>query len=139
MSILAPQLPGSTVLDLFAGSGALGFEALSRGAAHVTLVEVSPAGVAALRSNAAALGVTGRVTIRRGDAMRLANRLPAQAFDIVLADPPFTTAHAATLVRRFQEVRFARILAVEHSARMEMPAGETRRYGDIALTFCYQS
>ena len=137
MSILAERLPGARVLDLFAGSGALGLEALSRGAASATLVELAPASLDAIRANIESLGVSERVTVRRGDAMRFVAQLEPGAFDLALADPPYTVAFAAGLVAAFRKVPFARLLAVEHPAR-ESPGGdETRRYGDIALTFCY--
>ncbi|MDD9854768.1 MAG: RsmD family RNA methyltransferase, partial [Gammaproteobacteria bacterium] len=67
---LAARLPGAACLDLFAGSGALGFEAASRGAAHVALVESHPRAVAALRANRAALQAEGQVDIFPGRAMR---------------------------------------------------------------------
>lgn len=136
MSILGPRLPGSSVLDLFAGSGALGFEALSRGAAHATMVDLNPAAVSAIRENATALGVEDRVTVRRGDAIRYVRKLPAHAFDIALADPPYTIEYADQLVAAFRDCPFARVLAVEHPATKLIEGGDTRRYGDIALTFC---
>lgn len=136
MSILGPELPGSSVLDLFAGSGALGFEALSRGAAHATLVDLNPAAVNAIRENAFALGVGDRVTVRRGDAMRYVRKLAPLEFDIALADPPYTIAFAEQLVAAFREHPFARLLAVEHPATLQLEGGDTRRYGDIALSFC---
>jgi len=137
MNILGERLPGARVLDLFAGTGALGLEALSRGAASATLVELAPASLEAIRVNVDALGVGARVTVRRGDAMRFVARLGPREFDLALADPPFSVAHAAALVAAFRKVPFAELLAVEHSAR-ETPGGDdTRRYGDIALTFCY--
>lgn len=139
MSILAAELQGARVLDLFAGSGALGLEALSRGAAHVTFVELSPKGVAAIKANAGALGggATERVTVRRGDAMRFVRRLPAGSFDVVLADPPYSVPYAQRLVALFRETPFAAVLAVEHPAKVLVPGDETRRYGEIALTFCH--
>lgn len=137
MSILAERLPDARVLDLFAGTGALGLEALSRGAASATMVELAPASLEVIRANIEALGVDDRVTVRRGDAMRFIAQLGPGAFDLALADPPYSVAYAAELVAAFRKVPFAGLLAVEHSAR-ETPAGdETRRYGDIALTFCY--
>src|SRR5882672_4520780 len=69
-SILQQSIPDARVLDLFAGSGALGFEALSRGAVSVDFVETHRASLAALKANAEALRVEGRVTIHRGDALR---------------------------------------------------------------------
>jgi len=135
-SILGGELPGATVLDLFAGSGALGLEALSRGASRVDFVEVSKSSLAALRANVAALDVESRVQIHRGDALAFVERLDAHAYDLVLADPPYRSDAAARLVERFRERPFARLLVVEHPARDEISGDETRRYGDTALTFC---
>src|ERR687895_1489791 len=75
MSIVHPELPGARVLDLFAGSGALGLEALSRGAASATFVELNAPSLQALEENIAALGVQDAVTVHRGDALRFAERL----------------------------------------------------------------
>ena len=137
MSILADRIAGARVLDLFAGSGALGLEALSRGASHATFVELAPAALAAIRANVAALGLAGRVTIRRGDALRLVARLEPRAFDLALADPPYTIPYAAQLVRAFRDQPFARLLAVEHPAAVDPQADETRRYGEVSLSFCH--
>jgi 16S rRNA (guanine966-N2)-methyltransferase len=137
MSILAPALPGARVADLFAGSGALGLEALSRGAGSVEFVELAAASLAALRANIAALGVEGATHVRRGDALRFAEKLPPGAFDIVLADPPYASDAAERLVALFRVTPFARILSVEHRADLDLPGDDTRRYGDTALTFCY--
>jgi 16S rRNA (guanine966-N2)-methyltransferase len=136
MSILGSRLAGARVLDLFAGSGALGLEALSRGAAHATFVDVGAASLAAIRANIDALGVGDRTEVHRGDAIRFVERVEPDAFDLALADPPFTLPLAERLVEAFTARPFARYLAVEHSARTELPGGDTRRYGDIALTFC---
>jgi 16S rRNA (guanine966-N2)-methyltransferase len=89
---LAPLLPGARCLDLFAGSGALGFEACSRGAARVVLVEQAPAVVRQLRQNAATLGAKG-VEVVQADALRWLERTDPPAaggpFDVVFLDPPF--------------------------------------------------
>jgi 16S rRNA (guanine966-N2)-methyltransferase len=137
MSILQEALPHARVLDLYAGSGALGLEALSRGAVHADFVEVSPPSLTALKANIAALGVEARTTIHRGDALRFAERLAAGAYDVACADPPYTRDDAAQLVARFRQEPFARILAVEHSASLVLDGDDTRRYGDSAITFCY--
>jgi 16S rRNA (guanine966-N2)-methyltransferase len=79
MFAILPEVAGARVLDLFAGSGALGLEALSRGAAHVTFVDSGKAAIAALRSNIAALGVADRATVVAGDAVAAAGRAPAAA------------------------------------------------------------
>jgi len=135
MSILADRIEGARVLDLFAGSGALGLEALSRGAAHATFVDVGRAAITAIRKNAAALGVEPRIAIHHGDAVRFVEHLPPGEFDIALADPPFTVPHAVHLMERFVQRPFARLLVVEHPARMIVSGDHSRRYGDIALTF----
>lgn len=137
MSILGDALEGARVLDLFAGSGALGLEALSRGAASVTFVELNPPSLQALQQNIASLGVEEAVTVHRGDAMRHAERLAAGEYDVVLADPPYTVDHASKLVSLFRRTPFGRILSVEHRADLELPGDSTRRYGDTAITFCY--
>jgi 16S rRNA (guanine966-N2)-methyltransferase len=136
MSILGSELEGARVLDLYAGSGALGLEALSRGAASATFVELSPPSLRALDQNITALGVSDTVTVHRGDAMRYAERLPDGAFDVVLADPPYTADHAARLVTHFRRHPFGRILSVEHRSDLELDGDDTRRYGDTAITFC---
>jgi 16S rRNA (guanine966-N2)-methyltransferase len=137
MSILGSELEGARVLDLFAGSGALGLEALSRGAASVTFVELNPPSLKALDQNIAALGVQDAVTVHRGDAMRHAERLPERAYDIVLADPPYTVDYAARLVTLFRRQPFGRILSVEHGSDLDLAGDDTRRYGDTAITFCH--
>lgn len=137
MSILHEALPDARFLDLYAGSGAIGLEALSRGASQADFVEVNPPSLAALRSNIASLGVEARTTIHRGDALRFAERLAPGAYDVACADPPYTRDDAAQLVDRFRQSPFARIFAVEHAASMTLPGDDTRRYGDTAITFCY--
>lgn len=135
MSILADRVAGARVLDLFAGSGALGLEALSRGAAHATFVDIGRASITAIRKNVEALGVADRVTIHQGDAMRFIERIAPDEFDLVLADPPFSVPFAARLVEAFEARPFARLLVVEHPASVVLPGDDTRRYGDTALTF----
>jgi 16S rRNA (guanine966-N2)-methyltransferase len=137
MSIVTPSLPGARVADLYAGSGALGLEALSRGAASVDFVELSPGSLAALRANIDALGVGDAVRVHRADALRFAERLEPASYDLAFADPPYTTDAAERLVALFRRRPFARILSVEHRADLALPGDDTRRYGDTALTFCH--
>ncbi len=137
MSILGDSLAGARVLDLFAGSGALGLEALSRGAEAVTFVELNPPSLWALHENITALGAEASVTVHRGDAMRYVERLPVGAYDIVLADPPYTVDHAPRLIALFRQNPFGRILSVEHRSDLELDGDSTRRYGDTAITFCH--
>ena len=135
--VLAPEIPGARVLDLYAGSGVMGLEALSRGAKSVDFVELAPASLRAIRSNVVALGVRDRTRVYRGDAMRFVARLAERSFDIALADPPFSTDQAARLVGVFRERAFAKTLAIEHPSTLTCAGGETRRYGDVSLTICY--
>ena len=137
MSIVAAARPGATVLDLFAGSGALGLEALSRGAARADFVEMHRAPLEALRSNIATLGLEDVATVHRADAERFAQALGPHAYDVVFADPPYAIDHAGRLVALFRRTPFARILSVEHRADLVLPGDDTRRYGDTAITFCH--
>jgi 16S rRNA (guanine966-N2)-methyltransferase len=135
MSIVNPYLVGARVLDLFAGSGALGLEALSRGAASADVVEVSAAGVRAIRENAELLGAGDALTIHRGDAIRFIEKLDVNAFDVAFADPPYGHGLAAAVAERWRAVPFAAILGVEHESKEKLPDGDTRRYGSTAITF----
>jgi 16S rRNA (guanine966-N2)-methyltransferase len=134
-SILGHVVHEARVLDLFAGSGALGLEAISRGAAHATFVELNPASLAALRANIAALGLEGRTLVRRADALRYVERLSPGAFTVAFADPPYTTGQAERLRDVFRARAFARILGIEHAAPTDLAGDVTRRYGNTAITF----
>lgn len=97
-SMLASRLGGFEslrVADLYAGSGALGLEALSRGAAHATFVETDPLALKALRANAEALGAGSRADIRPQSALALP---PAEPFDLILADPPYAPGSGSGVV-----------------------------------------
>ena len=134
-NILGPDIVGARVLDLFAGSGALGLEALSRGAAHASFVEMHATSLGVLRENIATLGAAGESDVQRSDVLRYVAGLAAGAFDVAVADPPFATDFAQQLVTAWHAVPFASVLAVEHAQRTELSGGTTRRWGDIAVTF----
>ena len=96
------DVSGARVLDLFCGTGALGLEALSRGAAEATFVDAKPA---LAERNAEALGVSDRATVVRSDAFKFLDRAPEGSFDLVLCDPPYglsqrTSSRLDPLVRR---------------------------------------
>jgi 16S rRNA (guanine966-N2)-methyltransferase len=136
MSIVHPELPGARVLDLFAGSGALGLEALSRGAEQCDFVEIAARSLAALRANIEKLGAEGSAHVVRGDALKFVERLERAAYDIAFADPPYGLSLAQRVAERWLEVPFASVLGVEHGIKEPMPAGgETRKYGDTGITF----
>jgi 16S rRNA (guanine966-N2)-methyltransferase len=138
-SILQQSIPDARVLDLFAGSGALGFEALSRGAARVDFVETHRVSLTTLKENIEALKVEDRVTIHRMDARRFAEGLQPGAYDVAFADPPYATDDAARLVELFRTTPFAGVFAIEHSADTTLSGDDTRRYGDTAITFVHAS
>jgi len=119
---LGQDLTGLSCLDLFAGSGALGFEALSRGAASVVMVEKNPAALAALRENARKLAAAN-LTVVRGDALEFA-RGARSRFDVVFVDPPYRLnlqAAALALVRGLL-VEEGRVYAGSEAA-LEPPRG----------------
>jgi len=135
-------LDGFTVLDLFAGSGAMGIEALSRGAAHALFVERDAAALGAIRANLAALGLEDRATVVRADARRwlAETRAPdgqparGRAFDLALVDPPYHFGDWGDLLEDLDAS-----LAVLESAR-PVPAAKrwetlrSKRYGGTLVT-----
>jgi 16S rRNA (guanine966-N2)-methyltransferase len=136
LDLLSNSLEGARVLDLFAGSGALGLEALSRGAARVDFVENGSASLHSLKANVAALRVRKRTRIFKRDAIPFVEALPEGAYDIALADPPYGSKKLDRVVRRWHEVPFAAILGVEH-LREHRLEGNAKRYdfpGDTRLT-----
>lgn len=136
MSIVHHLLPDARVLDLCAGSGALGLEALSRGAAHCDFVEKSPKVFPVLQANLAALGGHDGAVLHREDAVRFATAQAAGAYDVAFADPPYATEIAQQLVAQWLETPFAHVLGIEHASTLALPApGRTRKYGTTSLTF----
>lgn len=136
----AGRIAAARVLDLYAGSGALGLEALSRGAAGATFVESDGRAAALIRSNAADLGLTGQVL--RGKVTGVLADPPAAPFDLVLADPPYGCTELGTVLRLLTAGWLApgAVLVVEVAARDGDPPwppgitpGRTRRYGDTAV------
>lgn len=141
-------LENARVLDLYAGTGALAFEALSRGAAFATLVESSREAIAALRANVAALGLEDRTHVLALDLRKALPRIVDRGpFDLVLADPPWSLVGGGDVLRALSDLVSAEALAgealivLEHAARTPSPAPDglvrtdARRYGDTALTF----
>jgi 16S rRNA (guanine966-N2)-methyltransferase len=136
MSILQNDLPDASILDLFSGSGALGLEALSRGASHATFVESAAPSLASLQANIEQLGASAHATVHRMDALRFLATVDTHAYDVAFADPPYRKGLAVQVAARWREWQFSRILAIEHAADEAMPGGgDTRRYGGTALTF----
>lgn len=136
MSALGAHVVGATVLDLFAGSGALGLEALSRGARSVVLVERARSAVRVIEDNVEILDAGDACRVVNDDVFRYLKRLD-EPVDLAFADPPYSMGAAARLVERFVDAPFASELWLEHPFREELPLpvdARTRRYGDTALT-----
>jgi 16S rRNA (guanine966-N2)-methyltransferase len=136
MSIVHPLLPDARVLDLCAGSGALGLESLSRGAAVCDFVEQAPRVLRVLEANIATVGGHPGAHVIRDEADRFVSRLAAGAYDIAFADPPYAEPLALALAERWLAVPFATVFGIEHSSAITLPTlGQTRRYGSTAVTF----
>ena len=136
MSIVAPLLPEARVLDLCAGSGALGIEAVSRGAASADLVEIAPPSLRAIEHNLELLEAGDAIRVHRKDALRFIEGLDAGAYDVAFADPPYDLGMAPAIAERWLAVPFASVLGIEHRRDEDLPGnGDRRRYGQTAITF----
>jgi 16S rRNA (guanine966-N2)-methyltransferase len=126
IKLLGPELAGARVLDLFAGTGALGLEALSRGARFADFVETRPASLHALKANVAALHVREKTRIFKKDALPFAAALAEGAYDLAFADPPYGSGMLDRLIDTWRQTPFARVFTVEHAADHALPLrGET--------------
>jgi 16S rRNA (guanine966-N2)-methyltransferase len=139
-AVLGRRVAGARVLDLFAGSGALGLEALSRGAAEATFVDSAPAAIRALRANLEALGAEAEV--RRADAARflVAASAGARQYDLVFLDPPYRLAGhlGSELTAALPAVLAPGAVVVAESDRrapleLALPLIDERRYGDTLI------
>ena len=149
MSIVQPALDGARVVDLCAGSGALGLEALSRGAEHCDFVERAAPVRKVLEANIAGLGAGERAAVHRAEALAFlgggegANAPGASAarWDVAFADPPYGEGLALALAESWLRDPFAAIFGVEHEATLTLPSpadgtpSDRRVYGETALTF----
>jgi 16S rRNA (guanine966-N2)-methyltransferase len=132
---LEPDLGKATVLDLFAGTGALGLEALSRGAASADFVENGAPALHALKANLAKLRVKGRTRLFKKNVFLFLQGLETPVYDLALADPPYSSQAAERLVSLWLENPFSRILSVEHAAERRLPGrGKKKVFGDSAVT-----
>jgi 16S rRNA (guanine966-N2)-methyltransferase len=151
-NILVAEIPEAAILDLFAGSGSVGLEALGRGAAHAVLVEHARPALTCLRENIALLGVAGEAEVLPCPVERALETLARQArqFDLIFLDPPFADADAYTTV--LNAVAASALLApdgvlvIQHYRRLPLPddAGALHRdriklIGDNALSFYRQA
>ena len=141
-NVLAPHVEGARFLDAYAGTGAVGIEALSRGASQVTFVERDPRAVRLIERNLARCGVNDRYAIIRAGFAGAAPRLD-RAFDILFLDPPYGAGElTGALSAAAPLVTHDALLVVEHATRDEAPEGidnlvrvRQLKQGDSALAF----
>jgi 16S rRNA (guanine966-N2)-methyltransferase len=147
-SILGPRAAAGRVLDLYAGTGALGLEALSRGAGGVVFVERSKEALAALHANVEALGVRDRVRVVASNVARAAAllRQGGELFELIFADPPYADVKDGEAVNALEALfvpllESQGMLVLEHASRDPSPAivglvqEDARTYGDTTLSF----
>jgi 16S rRNA (guanine966-N2)-methyltransferase len=140
-NIVAPYIEGARAIDLFAGSGAIGIEALSRGAAHVTFVDREERGLVILRQNLDALGFKQRARVVRADVGRWIEASPEElaAADLVFLDPPYGDAVFDRALQAIDRSASNATVVAEYSRRQQLPALgrlrslRERRYGDTML------
>jgi 16S rRNA (guanine966-N2)-methyltransferase len=142
-------IEGARLLDLFAGTGSMSIELLSRGAAHGTFVEHDRAALQALRTNLERTRLTDRATLVEGDAHRFLDRLIGQRavdgaprFDLVIADPPYAFDEWPSLLSRLVRTG-ASLIVAETRAEVDEVDGwhvtRSRRYSDTVVTFFARS
>jgi 16S rRNA (guanine966-N2)-methyltransferase len=138
LDVLTPDLPNARVLDLFAGTGALGLEAISRGARSADFVEFRPASLHALRANVAALKLRARTRIFKRDAVQFAAALSADSYDVTFVDPPYESRQLDLVIASWDATGFSRVLVAEHARVHEIPNGAWRRTFDDTVVTMYR-
>lgn len=136
LELLKPDLPNARVIDLFAGTGALGLEAVSRGARSADFVETRPASLHALKANIAAMHLLKQTRVFKRDALPFAAMLTtAGAYDICFCDPPYESRMLDRVIEGWQTTHFARVFVAEHAPTHVLPRGGRRYdYGESAVT-----
>src|SRR3954469_9321329 len=135
LELLSADLEGARVLDLFAGTGALGLEAISRGARSADFVEFRPASLHALKANVVALRLREQTRIFKRDALPFAGMLGPDSYDVVFADPPYGSRMLDRVIDSWRERGFSPVLSVEHARTHELPRGSLHRvFDDTAIT-----
>jgi 16S rRNA (guanine966-N2)-methyltransferase len=127
-------IDGAQVVDLFAGTGAMGIEALSRGSAHATFVDSAHVSVELIRGNLEATGFSDRATVVRGDVIDWARAADTAAFDVSVADPPYDFDRWSELLASIESA----VIVIESDREIEIAAGyelrRTRRYGGTVVS-----
>ncbi len=135
LDLLKPDLQKARVLDLFAGTGALGLEAISRGAETADFLEIRPDSLHALRANIATLRLLKRTRVFKRDALPFVAALPADSYEVAFADPPYGSKMLNRVVDNWFTTKFARVLVIEHMRGHELPSGDVQRtFEDTVIT-----
>ena len=135
LDAIAGEIQGARVLDLFAGTGAVGLEALSRGARSADFVEFRPASLHALKANVAALGLRRQTRIFKRDAIPFAEALGTDSYEVAFADPPYGSKILDRVIEAWRRRPFAPVFAVEHDPAHDLPAGAQRMiFPEAAIT-----
>jgi 16S rRNA (guanine966-N2)-methyltransferase len=133
---LADVLTGARILDLFAGTGALGLEALSRGAATADFVETRASSLHALKANIVSLRVRDQTRVFKKDALPFAGALREGSYHIAFVDPPYESRMLDRVIEAWQLTRFSAILVAEHATSHTLPPGaERERFGETSVSF----
>jgi 16S rRNA (guanine966-N2)-methyltransferase len=133
---LRDVLPQARILDLFAGTGALGLEALSRGAASADFVETRASSLHALKANIVLIRARDRTRVFRKDALPFAAALREGSYDIAFVDPPYESRMLDRVIEQWQHTRFAAILVAEHASTHPLPPGADReQFGETSVSY----
>lgn len=143
-NILGSRVINARVLDLFAGTGNLGLEAVSRGAVQATFIEQSATSIALIRDNALLTKLTGKIAIRKGNVLSLINQLEEQ-FDLIFCDPPYNQNFVSQVLLRIDKTDILAdegILIIEHSQHETVDVSldqlqlvRNEKFGETCISF----
>ena len=139
---LADTISGAKVLDAFAGSGAVGFEAISRGASSVIFIERDRIAQKVIQKNIETLGCSTQSTLIKASISAWSSQNIDTQFDIIFADPPYHDVQFSTVTKLFSHLKIGGTMVLSHPGRGEAPSGvkgivvvDNRSYGNASLTF----
>jgi 16S rRNA (guanine966-N2)-methyltransferase len=138
LDLLRTDLKDARVIDLFAGTGALGIEAISRGARTCDFVETRASSLHALKANIGLFRLKDQTRVFKKDAVPFAETLETGRYDIAFADPPYGSRMLDRVIASWHERKFSRVLAVEHASTHELPRGAEHRVFEETVVTIYR-
>jgi 16S rRNA (guanine966-N2)-methyltransferase len=138
MRLVADELEGATLLDLYAGTGALGLEGMSRGAKRADFVESNPEALHSLKANVTALRARNRARIFKRDVLPFLEGVEPPGYDVAFADPPYQSKQAVRVAERWLARPFSRVLVIEHASTLELPKPGRANRGDATTLTVYR-